>query len=837
MQELPQEFSNSLPLPVLEDHIINTNMSSSPIPSASTRRLKRRRTTNASSLTSVTSPHEAAHRAKRAKSTRDMDDLTQITSPSEPARLPKGDIWDYTMTSSHPKPAPLKLHRREEEHVPKEKKTYGKLNRSKSMAYDRSSQSEASANNEAISKDVAPSNTPNMPSSGQDREQPVGSSVTKEKKTYGKLRRSKTMAPFRSSQSEIMEDERPASKDDSHLSRKRRTSMSQDREVANSAPKTKRLKQALHDAHVSLEKTTESMGAELDHEVPFENGSSSESVRIEVFRTASSVKTASSDKPFDLSFAEGSMITSPRMKIPSAERCLVAASAEKSKSNSSISVVPATFTESQKLPYESVGVSSTNSDYQSQDAKDVPGPELGTQQSTSEAVKDSGRNISSSPPVLSVTQKLKRAKTSTGIEASSKESQAPDSYVEPIAATVLPKLKRSKTMASGRASRSSIDELAYTPTRLERAVPKKAPAKEPRKKVAKQSEERMSPDELFGSDEVGLPKEQYQPRPSARRAKSMVVTSSAEDALERGAGLPPLPPPRRKKSVKAVEQSLEVVVDEALDLQSTVATKEQDAVTADKDTAEINAHKATAETISHTDTDDEVVSTGSTTLVRSENGNRHGSNMVVLDSFQEDEILVSNSTFIANTAETEIPKIVEAAKQPVIPPVAAKHRGRPPDVPNTEKAAKVTDESSLIDGPSNLTEPVKKVVAPTKRRGRPPKSTEKVLEVAEEADSLSNEETLVENVRKHVGNPRQKHHDDHRGKEAHSPSWSKAADFLVPTSTPPAAEIKAAQPLVTPTKNIKKGQDHSPLPNSKVPYRVGLSKKTKIAPLLKMINK
>lgn len=765
MQELPQELSNSLPLPVLEDHIINTNMSFSPIPSASTWRLKRRRTTNASSLTSVTSPHEAAPRVKRAKSTRDMDDLTQITSPSEPARLPQGDIWDYTMASSDPKPAPLKLHRREKENGPKEKKTNGKLNRSKSIAYDRSSQSEASANNEAISKDVAPSNTPNMPLSGQDREQPVGSSVTKEKKTYGKLRRSKTMAPFRSSQSEIMEDERPTSKDDSHLSRKRRTSMSQDREVANAAPKTKRLKQALHDSHASLEKTTESMGTELDHDVPFETGSSSESVRIEVFRTASSVKTASSDKPFDLSFAEGSMITSPRMKIPSAERCLVAASAEQSKSTNSISVVPATFTESQKLPYESVGVSSTNSDYQSQDAKDVPGPELGTQRSTSEAVKDSGRNISSSPPVLSVTQNLKRAKTSTGIEVSSKELQAPDSSVEPIAATVLPKLKRSKTMASGRASQSSIDELAYTPKRLERAVPKKAPAKEPRKKVAKQSEERMSPDEPFGSDEVGLPKEQYQPRPSARRAKSVIVTSSAEDALERGAGLPPLPPPRRKKSVKAVKQSLEVIVDEALDLQSTVATKEQDEVTVDKDTAEINAHKATAETISHTDTDDEVVSTGSTTLVRPENGNRHGSNMVGSDSFQEDEILAS------------------------------------------------------------------------KRRGRPPKSTEKVLGVAEKADSLSNEETFVEDVCKHVGIPRQKHQDDHRGKEANSPGLSKAADFLVPTSTPPAAEIKAAQPLVTPTKNIKKGQDHSPLPNSKVPYRVGLSKKTKIAPLLKMINK
>jgi len=40
--------------------------------------------------------------------------------------------------------------------------------------------------------------------------------------------------------------------------------------------------------------------------------------------------------------------------------------------------------------------------------------------------------------------------------------------------------------------------------------------------------------------------------------------------------------------------------------------------------------------------------------------------------------------------------------------------------------------------------------------------------------------------------------------------------------------------LITPTKKVKKGPDHSPLPSGKVRYRVGLSKKHKIEPLLKI---
>jgi hypothetical protein len=62
-------------------------------------------------------------------------------------------------------------------------------------------------------------------------------------------------------------------------------------------------------------------------------------------------------------------------------------------------------------------------------------------------------------------------------------------------------------------------------------------------------------------------------------------------------------------------------------------------------------------------------------------------------------------------------------------------------------------------------------------------------------------------------------------------------------STPPTKASVApvtgiAPPAQTPTQDSKKGPtQHSPLQSGKVAYRVGLSKKTRIAPLLKMIRK
>jgi hypothetical protein len=59
-----------------------------------------------------------------------------------------------------------------------------------------------------------------------------------------------------------------------------------------------------------------------------------------------------------------------------------------------------------------------------------------------------------------------------------------------------------------------------------------------------------------------------------------------------------------------------------------------------------------------------------------------------------------------------------------------------------------------------------------------------------------------------------------------------------PTETSIAAVSSIPAPAQTPSKDSKKGPDqHSPLQSGKMPYRVGLSKKTRIAPLLKIIRK
>jgi len=59
-----------------------------------------------------------------------------------------------------------------------------------------------------------------------------------------------------------------------------------------------------------------------------------------------------------------------------------------------------------------------------------------------------------------------------------------------------------------------------------------------------------------------------------------------------------------------------------------------------------------------------------------------------------------------------------------------------------------------------------------------------------------------------------------------------------PTKASVATVTDTAPPAQTPTQDSKKGPtQHSPLQSGKVAYRVGLSKKTRIAPLLKMIRK
>lgn len=68
------------------------------------------------------------------------------------------------------------------------------------------------------------------------------------------------------------------------------------------------------------------------------------------------------------------------------------------------------------------------------------------------------------------------------------------------------------------------------------------------------------------------------------------------------------------------------------------------------------------------------------------------------------------------------------------------------------------------------------------------------------------------------------------------PAKKNSGSSLVTTPTGVAANNPPSSQ--TPRKNSKKGPDqHSPLQSGKMPYRIGLSKRTRIAPLLKIIRK
>jgi hypothetical protein len=68
-----------------------------------------------------------------------------------------------------------------------------------------------------------------------------------------------------------------------------------------------------------------------------------------------------------------------------------------------------------------------------------------------------------------------------------------------------------------------------------------------------------------------------------------------------------------------------------------------------------------------------------------------------------------------------------------------------------------------------------------------------------------------------------------------SPESSNAAKSILTAKSNPSSPVKDAQ-LSAPSKASSRSK-HSPIATSKVPYRVGLSKKARIAPLLRIVRK
>ena len=94
--------------PVLEDPITDQRLSSSvSVPSA--RKIKRSKTINVSSLSSITEPTLSNRKAKRTESMRSVDNLTQITTPKKSKDAIRKDPWEVPTSSASDKPSDVNV--------------------------------------------------------------------------------------------------------------------------------------------------------------------------------------------------------------------------------------------------------------------------------------------------------------------------------------------------------------------------------------------------------------------------------------------------------------------------------------------------------------------------------------------------------------------------------------------------------------------------------------------------------------------------------------------------------------------------------------------------------
>jgi hypothetical protein len=262
-----------------------------------------------------------------------------------------------------------------------------------------------------------------------------------------------------------------------------------------------------------------------------------------------------------------------------------------------------------------------------------------------------------------------------------------------------------------------------------------------RKNPVEHCDDRVGVDEVFGSDEIGLPAERYQPRPSLRRSKSVFM-----EAPDTGVNDPAKPTRGRKRS-----------------------------------------KQTTRDQIGFTSNDSELIK---------------------LDVAAADLARNSDSIQVQEGGPVEI-------------------TGGPPRVRSIEETSKEVDAHP----------PIPTLSSQSKRTWK------------ETSDLILNDSENVSEVHRPKTDPHASSHesvvmqeiDNNKVPPASTPSiyeTPEAARNAIERTTPKPEEVIEPLPILTPKREAVKGPDqHSPLQSGKVPYRVGLSKKRRIAPLLKVIRK
>ena len=328
------------------------------------------------------------------------------------------------------------------------------------------------------------------------------------------------------------------------------------------------------------------------------------------------------------------------------------------------------------------------------------------------------------------------------------------------------------------------------------------PSKE---KLKRKARDDIQTDELNLDDiAVGLPKEQYQPRPSRSRA------NRGDDEFLRTVDFSKRPEAVAKAKIKrrrttggyipthedvTVENIADLGDDEPKALRKTKnkrmkATGDQDAPDGNADIVDVPRHD-------------------------SDGTEKHGEGRVTSIPIEKGEMeeTVDVVDYTKSKDIDEVPKPIENTEEP------KKKRGRP--------RKKTTEETPSLPDPLNDNPPAapaataeNPINAPAvkitlKRRKTDDKTTTTTTQISEER-VISDDES---------------HHPN-------NPLTATNKPHSTPLASPPRQPKPRAPPVQTPQKPAPKGPDkHSPLNSGKVPYRVGLSKKARIEPLLRVVRK
>lgn len=463
--------------------------------------------------------------------------------------------------------------------------------------------------------------------------------------------------------------------------------------------------------------------------------------------------------------------------------------------------------------------------------------------------------------------------------------QSPSSPARSTASGNSKKIKRSKTMGhdqEGVILQSSLDELSFDPSITSTNVRSEAPRVKQGKKSTKRTveEHKVEFDEIFGSDDTGLPRELYQPRPSIRRSKSMSVDPIAQlDQHLQGKRAAKRRPSKRTKSMgpqtvheSEHEPSKSKIAHIKSPRSKSLAVQSPDVIfNVDRNVG----HRAVSSTASNDRKSQEITELqGQATELGliADSANIENQEMHILDGVVPSENAVSDefSGYIRNheLVAGDLRPTQSATNQ-------APKRGRPKRVVGScsdlnnavrlktvganshtaDKGLQASDSdtntvAAHVEDEEELMSLIPTEPAPVRRRGRPRKTADKQVDILTDLELKETNVSLpvVTTIFKpnaaalHEAeadpNKNFKASQTQEGRSISTPSWAKSSEFLPEKITPPKTSNNTAELVETPKKELKKGSDqHSPLQSGKVPYRVGLSKRTRIAPLLKMIRK